>query len=508
MATAKKTALCRLEKPADDMVRSPRKLAFFVASVLGLAAAQAFSGEWDVSAGVTPKVVYTDNVCLSANDEQDEIYAEVTPSGSISGSGRRANVSLSTSVDVNSLTNSSLIDNDCIGGSSDRDQVMPQLNATADAVLVDQWLFIDADATSSQNDVNSFRSGGGDRADRTGNTNTTYRYSVSPYVSRRFKNVANLLLRYTYDDQYNSKDIVGDSAQESWLLTLGSGPVFSPLTWSLQGDYQKTEYSDTPGRPTENNSELKSARLNLGYQINRRWQINGFYGDEWNDFVSSNDDIDGSFWDVGVRWTPTARTSVEVGTGDRFFGNTPRLAISHRHKRSSFSADYAKTLTYSRDVRTLDSGGEFDEFGNPTSLSNSPILDERFTLAYAYDGRRTSLRINGSYSDQTREGDSTESALVVDESTFKRVSVSLSRPLSRKLSLSGSVNWSEQEPKRSVSELDSNSETWTFTLQANRPLNNNINLSLDYQYTDRQSDNAFDQYQENRITLSVNFNLI
>jgi hypothetical protein len=410
---------------------------------------------------------------------------------------------------VNTITSSDFEDK-CGGGDRDRDDFFPSLNATADAILVEQWLFLDADATASQNEVSPFVAGGDDRADRTGNTNTTYRYSVSPYVSRRFKDVANLLLRYTYDDQYNTKDIVGDRSQETWLLTLGSGPVFSPLSWSLQGDYQKTDYSDTPGRPTNNNSELKSAQLNLGYQVNRFWNINGYYGDEWNDFVSSRDDIDGDYWGAGLTWTPNERTSVDVGTGDRFFGSTPWLRVSHRHKRSLFSADYEKTLTYSRDIRTLDSGGDFGQPGNSTSLSNSPILDERLTLAYSYSGRRTSLGIRGSYSDQTREGggDINGPTLELTESTFKTVSFSLGHPLASNFSLSGGLTWSEQEPKGERSQLVSSSETWTATLGATRSLGQNMSLSLDYRYTDRQSDSALNEYQENRITLSIRINLL
>jgi hypothetical protein len=515
MAMVAKSKPVRGKRPADagiNMVQPSKKTALSVACILGLAASGASRAALNINAGATPRIIYTDNLCLTADDKESDIYGEVTPFVSMDGTagGRRANFSLSTSVDVNSLTNSDLDNKGCGGGNRDRDQYTPDINGRADAILVEQWLFIDADVTASQNEVSPFVAGGGDQADRTGNTNTTYRYSVSPYVSRRFKNTANLLLRYTYDDQYNTKEIVGDSSQERWLFTLGSGPVFSPLTWSLQGDYSKTEYTDTPGRPTDNNSELKSAQMNFGYQINRTWQINGFYGNEWNDFVSSRDDIDGSFWGAGLHWTPNARTSVDVGTGDRFFGNTPWLRISHRHKRSVFSADYEKTLTYSRDIRTQNSGGDFGQAGNSTNLSNSPILDERFTLAYSFAGRRSSLSINASYSDQTQEegGDLNAPTLALSESTFKNVSLSISRPLSRKVSLSGGVGWQEQEPNGESSELINKSETWTATLRAQRPLGQNANLSLDYQYTDRQSDSTFNQYQENRITLSVTINLL
>ena len=491
------------------MVQPSQKIALYVACSLVIAVPRVYCAEWSSNAGITPGVVFTDNVCLSANDEESDIYGTATPSFSIEGKGNKANVGLSTSVDLNSLTDGDLESNNCGSGDRDRDRYLPRLNATGDAVLIDQWLFIDADATSSQNSVNSFASGGGDRADRTGNTNTTYRYSVSPYISRRFKNTADLYLRYTYDDLYNTKDIVGDSSENSANLLLSSGPRLSPFSLSLQGDYSKVDYAESRGTANDD-SELKSAQINGAYQYNRTWAINGYVGDEWNDFVSTRDDIDGTYWGAGLTWTPTSRTSVDIGTGDRYFGSTPWLRVSHRHKRSLFSANYEKTLTYSRDVRTLGADGSIDDPLNDTTLSNSPILDERLTVLYAFNGRRMNIGVNGSYSDQTREsgGDLSQSDLDLSESTFKQVSVTVGRPLAGNVSLSTSLSWSEQEPKGDGTRSVAKSDTWTFKVGASRPLNDRMKVSLNYQYTDRQSDIALNEYQENRIILNVSFNLL
>ena len=278
---------------------------------------------------------------------------------------------------------------------------------------------------------------------------------------------------------------------------------------SLQGDYSKVDYAESQ-LAANDNSELKSAQVNGAYQYNRTWAINGYIGDEWNDFVSTRDDIDGAYWGAGLTWTPTSRTSVDIGTGDRFFGSTPWLRISHRHKRSFFSANYEKTLTYSRDVRTLGADGSIDDPLTDTSLSNSPILDERFTLLYAFSGRRMTIGVNGSYSDQTRErgGDLSQVDLDLRESTINQASVSVTRPLARSVSVYTRLSWSEQEPKGDGLESLAQSETWALTAGASRPLNDRMNLTINYKYTDRQSDNSLNQYQENRITLNVRFNLL
>jgi hypothetical protein len=484
---------------------------------LAIVAAPLSAAEWSTGASVKTAATYTDNVCLSTDNKQDQWVATVTPSGSVRADGNRANLNVSASAEANSLTNSELKSQDCGGQYGDREQFSPRLSGSADAILIENWLFIDANTSISQNEVSPFVSGGNDSLNRTGNTNTTYSYSVSPYISRRFKDFAILDLRYTWDDQYNSTDVVGDSSQERVNASFGSVPGVSKLSWGLQGDYSKVKYSDRPGRDTNQDnrdSELKSAQFNLGYQLNRFWQLNGFYGDEWNDFVSSRDDIDGTYWDAGLRWTPNARTTVEVGNGHRFYGDSPRFAINYSHKRSALRADYARTVTYSRDIRTLDDTPPFDpDLGQPpglnpgeTSLTDSPILDERFTLGYTYRGLRSRFGLSAFQSDQTSLGDSLFENF--NETSFQGISATVSRDLARQMSVSAGANWNEQKPKNNIGTgLLAKSETWTGTLGLSKQLGQKTSMGVDYQYTDRSSDSDFNNYTENRITvnLTVNF---
>ena len=80
---------------------------------------------------------------------------------------------------------------------------------------MENWFYIDGRVNAYQNDITPYANGGGDSLNTTGNTNTTYNYSVSPYVSRRFKDQAQVNLRYTWDDQYNTANVVGDNTKES-----------------------------------------------------------------------------------------------------------------------------------------------------------------------------------------------------------------------------------------------------------------------------------------------------
>jgi uncharacterized protein (PEP-CTERM system associated) len=258
----------------------------------------------------------------------------------------------------------------------------------------------------------------------------------------------------------------------------------------------------------------------LGYQLNSTWQINGYYGYEDNDFISFNEttnDISGDFWDIGLRWTPNSRVTVNAGTGNRFFGDTPRFSIDYRHKRSVLRAKYEKQLTYDRNIRTLDNplpgtdpfgnpipvnnGEQFDLAPNSTTLTNAPILDERFQLVYGFTGRRSSFTISGSHSKQTRAEDRRKT-------NFTYVSASFSRNLSRSFSVYTRLGWSEQDPEdTSPSEFTAQSDQIDAAFGLNRSLGPNTNAVLEYRYTDRNSDSDFNNYVENRITFSIRFDL-
>ena len=477
-----------------------------------------YAANWTTAASVSPGVTYTDNVCLSKDNKQDEWIGTVTPAGSIAADGNRANLSVTGSVEFNTLTDDDLEDNGCSGGSfGNREQFAPQLNGNADAELVENWFYIDSTARIGQNQVTPFASGGGDAFDRTGNTNTTYSYNVSPYIARRFKDTAELNLRYTWDEQFNSSDTVEDSTEERVRGLLGSVPGVSRYLWGLQGDYSKVSYDDSfVGRETVDDSELSSAQVNQGYQLNRSWQANGFFGQEWNDFVSTRDDIDGTFWDVGLRWTPNTRTIVDAGYGDRFFGANPRFAATHTHKRSTFRASYVKTITFNRNIRTLDDAPPLNPDlppppgvdGGVTTVSESPILDERFTLGYSWQGQRTGFGVSAFQSEQTEQGSSTTT---FTQDTFRGISLSADRSLSQQTSLRAGVRWTEDEPEDSIGNIDNrflqSSEEWTGSLGISRQLGVRTNLGLNYLYTDRQSDDDFDTYTENRVTLDLRIEL-
>lgn len=469
------------------------------------------AAEWNRGAAVRVGATYTDNVCLSSGNEDSKVIGRATPSIRLAGKGARASMQLNAALQFNTLDQSSTGCSTSVSG--EKESPAPRLNFAGDSILVENFLYFDATAFVAQNKVNPFGVGGGDNLNGSGNTNTIHRYSLTPYISRRISEKTSLLLRYTFSAAGNSEPELYDTKKDLVVLDVGTSPQLSKISYGITGRHSDIEYEGRTALEDTQNSELSSIRFRTSYQLITEFQINGYYGVEENDFISSLDETDGELWDLGFLWTPNERISIAAGTGNRFFGNTPRLDISYRHKRSRLRASYNRDLTYDQTLRGRDEtvsgddefvdapnqGGSVDFAGSPTTITNSPILDERFTLGYFFRGRRTTANIFGSYSEQTRSADTFTDI-------FTSVSVSGSRSLSRNLTVDSRISWSEREadPRR-LSNAARNSDTWRFRAGLSRTFTSNTSASLNYLYTDRSSELGGDEYTENRFTFSLRY---
>ncbi|MBV1929727.1 MAG: TIGR03016 family PEP-CTERM system-associated outer membrane protein [Gammaproteobacteria bacterium] len=461
---------------------------FIVVSLVGVPGI-GYAAQWRVNSGVSVSERYSDNDNLSETDKKSKFVTVVSPDISLSGSGGgRVDYDV-----LAALTHHESSDGD--------DSTNPRLNGNANAELIDQILFFDANSTINQNRVDPFRSTGDDDVSRSSSDNvtTTYSYTLSPYLVGRINSFADMELRYSYDEQWNSDSDVSDSSRQAVSFNLNSGNDFAIFDWGLVGNYSKVDTDDG-----DNDDELKSADLHFGYRVNRKLRLRGSVGREWNDFDSARSDIDGKRWDFGGTWTPNKRTTVDIGYGERFFGNTPTVDISYRRKKSVFTASYIKELTDARTLRGQNTFFDEDAFGNPIdpitgdptfiSPDEGQIVDERVSFSWFRQGKRTTLTWSGDHSVQEPQSSR-------DELVFISSRIELSRRLTSKLSFDTSVDWENQE-----NELDEEFETWRFNMGLSRPLGSKSEMSLRYTYTDRDSDLPDDGYEETRVILNYRIN--
>lgn len=476
----------------------------------------AHSAEWTRDASVGLGGYYSDNICRSPSEKEGKAVGTVTPRVSLRGEGSRANLALNAAVEYNTLGNSSL---ECPQGGAggqltNRETFVPRISFFGEAEAVENWLFLEADASAAQNPINPFAAGGGDNINATGNTNITYRWGVGGRIDRRFNEQWSALLRYNYNEQYNSvNQVLGDSKEDRVELNIGMTPGVSRFTVGLVGQYSEISFDETL-QQSEFTNRLSRLEVRTGLQLTSSWQFRASVGQEENIFVSATDEIDGSYWDVGVRWAPNARIDVNAGYGERFFGPAPRFDITYRHKRTELVASYLRDVQSPRNIRGAQPDDPFSpDFGLPgeplpgtgddTFIGQGPVLNERFSLTYRFTARRTSFGVQASDSLQTRFADG-------GTGSFKNLTATLTRTLGSSLSADIQVGWLNNDGNLAVGGIGGggqNRETWTAAAGLRKKLANNANLSLRYRYTDQSSDNNLNAFEENRIELGLNFGL-
>jgi len=462
-----------------------------------------FAAKWTNSSGVTVNAVHTDNVGLDESGEESDLIFTIAPRWSIKGEGAGATFEM--------IGSSELKD---VGGSRQANNLKYQTNA--DVELIERIFFIDATATASQNAIDPLSKSSNDNisgsantsnnTDDNSNTTTTYSVNVSPYIKGRLKRFADFEARYTYSHVTSDEIDDGDTSSGQLVVSLDSGTQFGKLTWGVNGSKRTTKTES--GSSTDNTS----FDVNLGYQINRGWKVTGLLGRESTDYTSDGDNAGGK-WELGVVWTPSPRTSLDVGFGSRFSGSSGHLDFSHRSRRSVITASYSQEITDSHGLLAgQEVYGSEDPFGDPIDpVTGDPIttvdgtflrnindndqfLNDRFSMSYTLKGKRTTLSVDSSYTKQTSQDAS-------ENSSFG-FGVKVNRNLSGLLSADAGLTWDTQKQSD-----DSKTDQLRFNLGLNQKLGKKTSLSLNYSHTKREADQAGDSYGEDRVTLSLKHDL-
>lgn len=473
------------------------------------------AAEWDSTASMAVSAYVTDNFCLGPGEEEDATVGTVTPRVNVTGRGGRAAMNLNGRLEFNTLQEVSV---DCpLGGQAgqrnNRESIVPSGTFFGEFEALENFLFFEANASAGLNPINPFGAGVDDSINGRNNANISTRWGAGFRLERIFDRRVRAFARYNYNEQSNSfNQVYGDSSEDRVQFEVGMLPGTSRLLFSAVGSYSEIDFdgSQASGPFT---STLASAELRAAFVVSRQWQINGAAGEEFNEFLSVSDEIDGEYWDVGMQWTPNARVSVNVGTGERFFGETPRANISYRHKRSRLTANYVRSLVFPRSLRAPevtsidDQGALVDGLlpgdpvtveDSPVLVGDSPVLNENFVLRYSFVADRTTISASIRDSQQTR-------AVDLGEGEFSGASVSIRRAISPKMSLSAQVGWRESVGAGGFTGFQQETEAWTGGLALTRRLARRTSLALSYRYTDQESNVAQNNYQENRLTLTLNF---
>lgn len=484
-----------------------------------LLAHTALGADWTTNAGLNLGSYYSTNICRASDNEQDWTVGTVTPTVDLRGDGARANLSLRAAVEYNTLAESSLT---CEGGGAvnnlaNRLAFVPRIDFNSDYEAIENFLFFEADAVASQNPINPFAAGGEDNVNGLGNTNVTYRWGVGARIDRQLSERWALLATYNYNEQTNSANrIISDSQEDRVGFDFGMIPTVSRFSAGIRGQSRDVTFEQSLLQPAFSN-RLSRAELYAALRLSDSWSFEGIAGQEDNVFFAANDETDGTYWDVGLRWAPNQRIEISAGYGERFFGTVPRFEARYRHKRSVLTASYIQDIQFPRNIRAaaalsgnVDGAADIDTSlpgdplqgaGDPTFVGQGPVLNERYALSYQFSARRTTLNLRARDSQQTRASDGRTGS-------FQDVTATLSRKLGPSLSADVRVGWRNNEANIDAvtGELTGQTrEAWTAGAGLRRKLAQDLTLTLRYSYIDQQSETNRNNFEEQRVELGLRF---
>lgn len=334
------------------------------------------ASDWKFETGVTARETYTDNVAYSPTNARSDFITELIPYVTASKRGARLQADVRYSMQ-----------NVFYADQSSSNRTWHQLGANAKAELYEKEVYLDANASISQQITSLQGPISGTTASATGNLTNVSTLTVSPYWQHRFGAVANSLARYTHSEVSYGGNSFSNSSTDSVLLGLSSGSAFNDLFWGLNYSDSQTSYN------SQGDVKFSSTSASLGYALTAKLRVNGVFGYQNNSYpyAVGNTALSGSFWTVGVSWAPTIRTHLAVNYGENLFGKTRGFSFDHRSVHTTWSGSYSEGLSTSSDqfagvlaTPIIFQGQPGLLIGQGQILTNSVFLNKRFQGAVTY----------------------------------------------------------------------------------------------------------------------------
>jgi len=476
------------------------------------------AGAWVIVPRLTVGEIYSDNINLDDNDKQGDLVTEVNPGINISGRSAR----LEAEFDYQ-LQNTFFLSNTDASGTSQ------QLTADATAEVTKNFFWVDARSRMGQALVSANRTISTNNINNAGNQTDYYAYGVSPYIRPHFGGYADGTFRYSLDTVFYD-DSVSNSVENRFDANLVSGRKFGPLSWF-------TNYTfDDVNRNKASNARYKNADGEARYFISSKFSLVGQAGWSENDYQTSEDIENGTYWALGGFWQPSRyyslqaltgynldtvtasvypgrRTSLVVTYRDRKVGLNPGETWSgtfrHRTRRTNWSADYTEDTTTQQQLQLGGDGFTFtvDDEGNPvqvnsgaiTSLTNEVIERKRGSGSVSMDTGKTGLRLT-IFSEKRRYLTS------LREEDTNGFSASIDRRVAPRTNAIVTGSWQRIEETRGSDGSGDNGDTdfWYIETELRRQIRPRLDGMVGYTFTRQDSTGGNDDsYSENRLEARI-----
>ncbi|MFT3847187.1 MAG: TIGR03016 family PEP-CTERM system-associated outer membrane protein [Propionivibrio sp.] len=345
----------------------------------------AYAGDWKITPTLAITETATDNVGLTSKNTQSDLISDINPGIRIEGSGGRSKLRFDYQMH-----------NLFYAQDSSRNEIQNSLNALGTLEAVENWLFIEASGSISQQSLSAFGSSSASSSVNVNtnlNTTETSTYRISPYIVGSFGNFADYQLRYNQSITRWKSGLSNDEDVNELIGSLRGNTRFSNLGWSIDASTQNVNFDR--GRDNEDDR----VRGMLTYQIDPQFRIYLIGGVESNNYQSL-DMKSNTTQGAGFDWSPTERTQLSVSRENRFFGPANTISFVHRTANTAWKySDTEDVVTQTDQNSTASLGTNYDLFYNLfTSAIPDPVARAAFVNALlAANGLSPNAQMQGSF---------------------------------------------------------------------------------------------------------------
>jgi len=269
----------------------------------------------------------TNNVNLSATNKESDLVLGLSPGIQMGGQSGRLRGYLNYALTGNFHARS--------GESSN---FTNSLAASGTAEAIDNWLFIDANASVSQQFLSPFGSQSPNSSLNNDNRTEVRSLSVAPRVQGQIAGQVNYVGRAFYSFTDSGSSQAADSTVWGALLGFDSTTRWSRLSWGLDFSYREARFTDRRSEFDQLNV------LSLSYAITPELRAT-LRGNVETSNLTSFDDETHTGWGGGLRWTPSPRTNVMFDYDQRVFGSSHLYSIDYRTPRTVWAISSRQGLS-------------------------------------------------------------------------------------------------------------------------------------------------------------------
>jgi uncharacterized protein (PEP-CTERM system associated) len=268
----------------------------------------------------------TNNVNLSTEKKSDFILG-ITPGIQLGGQSARVrgflNYNLTANFYASDMNRASFTNN---------------LLAQANVEAIDNWLFVDASASVSQQLINPFGTQSSDTSFKNNNQTQVTTVRISPYVSGQIAGQVNYLGRAFYSGTNSGTSQASNSSVWGALLSFDSTTRWSRLSWGLDFSYREAAFQGT-------RTEFDQLNVaSLTYAVTDDLKVTARGNVETSNLVSIDSETT-TGWGMGLRWNPSPRTNLVLEYDQRVFGSSHLYSFFYFAPRSVWAISSVQRLS-------------------------------------------------------------------------------------------------------------------------------------------------------------------